>query len=160
MVAIAELAGTWHLLSWSLEIIENGEHLQPFGDNPPGYIHFTSDGRFFAILTTADRKPVETEFDQIAAFGSLIAYTGRYRIEGNRLVTKVDVSADPAAVGTELVRFYKLMGDRLEIKTAPFVSKSPASVLAAGKSGATCFGSAGSGSGDGGLHCFPYACQL
>jgi Lipocalin-like domain len=125
MAATVELAGTWRLLSWSLEIIENGEHLQPFGDNPPGYIHFTSDGRLFAVLTASDRKPVETELDQIAAFGSLIAYTGRYRLEGNRLVTKVDVSADPAAVGTELVRFYRLEGDRLEITTAPFVSKKP-----------------------------------
>jgi hypothetical protein len=125
MAATVELAGTWRLLSWSLEIIENGEHLQPFGDNPPGYIHFTSDGRLFAVLTASDRKPVETELDQIAAFGSLIAYTGRYGLEGNRLVTKVDVSADPAAVGTELVRFYRLEGDRLEITTAPFVSKKP-----------------------------------
>ena len=125
MAATAELVGTWRLVSWSIEVVESGEKLQQFGDNPPGYIHFTSDGRVFAVLTASDRKPVETEFDQIAAFGSLIAYTGRYRVEGNRLVTKVDVSADPAAVGTELVRFYKLMGDRLEITTAPFVSNKP-----------------------------------
>jgi hypothetical protein len=125
MAAAAELAGTWRLLSWSIEVLESGEQFHQFGDNPPGYIHFTSDGRAFAVLTASDRKPVETEMDQIAAFGSLIAYTGRYRVEGNRLVTKVDVSADPAAVGTELVRFYRLEGDRLEITTTPFVSQKP-----------------------------------
>lgn len=124
-MATAELVGTWRLLSWNIEVVESGGMLQQFGDNPPGYIHFTSDGRLFAVLTASDRKPVETEFDQIAAFGSLIAYTGQYCIEGNRLVTKVDVSADPAAVGTELVGFYKLNGNRLEITTAPFVSNKP-----------------------------------
>ena len=79
----------------------------------------------FAVLTASGRKPVETEADQIAAFASLIAYTGRYRIEGNKLVTTVDVSADPAAVGTDLVRLFDLYGDNLEIKTAPFFSKKP-----------------------------------
>jgi Lipocalin-like domain len=125
MAPAAELAGTWHLVSWCIEVLESGEQLHQFGDKPPGYIHFTLDGRVFAVLTASDRKPVETEFDQIAAFGSLIAYTGRYRVEGSRLVTKVDVSADPAAVGTELVRFYKLTGNRLEITTAPFFSNKP-----------------------------------
>ncbi len=77
------------------------------------------------LPNSSGRKPVETEADQIAAFGSLIAYTGRYRIEGNKLVTTVDVSADPAAVGADLVSFLDLDGDSLEIKTAPFFSAKP-----------------------------------
>ena len=68
---------------------------------------------------------MKTERSQIAAFGSIIAYTGRYRVEGNTLITTVDVAVDPAAVGTEVIRFYNLEGDTLEIKTAPFYSDKP-----------------------------------
>jgi dipeptidyl aminopeptidase/acylaminoacyl peptidase len=125
MVDPSELHGTWRLLSWELETLDNGERRRMFGDNPPGFITFAPDGRMFAILTAAGRKPVETEADEIAAFGSLIAYTGLYRIEENRVITRVDVSADPGTVGTELVRYFEIHGDRLDIWTAPFTSKKP-----------------------------------
>jgi hypothetical protein len=125
MASLTHLYGTWRLVSLSVEVMETGEQLRQFGDDPPGYIHFTPEGRMFAVLTASDRKPVETEADQIAAFASLIAYTGRYRIEDNKLVTTVDVSADPSVVGTDLVRFFDLEGDNLEIKTAPFFSQKP-----------------------------------
>ena len=125
MLLPSDLHGTWRLVSWTVEVMETGQHLRPFGDVPPGFIHFTAEGRMFAVLTASGRKPVETDADQVAAFGSLIAYTGLYRIEGNKLVTTVDVSADPAAVGTDVVRFIDLHGDNLEIKTAPFLSTKP-----------------------------------
>jgi hypothetical protein len=116
MTSQGSLCGTWRLVSWTVEVVETGEQLRQFGDDPPGFIHFTAKGRMFAVLTTSGRKPVETEADQVAAFGSLIAYTGRYRIEGNKLVTTVDVSADPAAVGTDLVRFFDLHGTNSKSK--------------------------------------------
>src|SRR5262245_34073008 len=122
MTSHGDLCGTWRLVSLTAEVLETGEQLRLFGDDPPGYIHFAPEGRMFAVLTASGRKPVETEADQVAAFGSLIAYTGRYRIEGNKLTTTVDVSADPAAVGPDLVRFFEVQGDNLEIKTAPFLS--------------------------------------
>jgi hypothetical protein len=125
MTSSTDLCGTWRLVSWTVEVMETGQQFRQFGDDPPGFIHFTAGGRVFAMLTASGRRPVETEADQIAAFGSLIAYTGLYRIEGNKLVTTVDVSADPAAVGTDLVRFFDLSGDKLEIKTAPFFSAKP-----------------------------------
>ena len=117
--------GTWRLVSWVVEVIETSEQIRQFGDDPPGFIHFTPEGRVFAVLTASGRKPVEKEADQVAAFGSLIAYAGRYRVDGNKLVTTVEVSADPGAVGTDLIRFFNLEGDTLEIKTAPFFSEKP-----------------------------------
>lgn len=121
--------GTWRLVSWTLEVIETGEQYRQFGDDPPGFMHFTPEGRVFAVLTASGRKPVVAEADEIAAFGSLVAYTGRYRIEGNKLVTTVDVSADPGRVGNDLVRYFNLNGDSLEIKTAPFRSQKPSAGL-------------------------------
>ena len=108
----SNLVGTWRLVSWIVEVMDTHEQLRQFGDNPPGFIHFTPEGRVFAVLSASNRIAVQTEADQIAAFGSIIAYTGRYRVEGNTLVTIVDVSVDPAAVGTDLVRFCDLRGDK------------------------------------------------
>lgn len=125
MASPSDLHGTWKLVSWAIEVMATGKQIRQFGDEPPGFIHFTPEGRMFAVLTASGRKPVETEADQVAAFASLIAYTGRYRTEGNKLVTAVDVSADPAAVGTDLVRFFDLDGDNLKIITAPFFSRKP-----------------------------------
>jgi hypothetical protein len=79
-------------------------------------------GRVFAILTADNRKAPVTSEDQIEAFRSIVAYSGTYRLEGNTLVTTVDVSADESWVGTELRRIVRIDGDRMEIETHPFVS--------------------------------------
>jgi hypothetical protein len=45
----------------------------------------------------------------------MFAYTGIYRLEGDKWITKVDVSWNPAWLGTEQVRFFKFDGDRLQV---------------------------------------------
>jgi hypothetical protein len=41
-----------------------------------------------------------------------------YRVDGDKWITKVDVSANPAWVGTEQTRFSKIDGTRLQESTA------------------------------------------
>jgi hypothetical protein len=110
------------LKSWVTELVETKEKLTFFGALPNGYIQFSSEGRVFSVLTAEERKPVKSEADQIAAFSTLVAYAGCFKIDGNKLITTVEVSADPAMVGKDLVRFYKCDADTLDITTAPFVS--------------------------------------
>jgi hypothetical protein len=43
------------------------------------------------------------------------AYTGMYRLEGDKWITKVDVAWNPARVGTEQVRFFRFNGDQLQV---------------------------------------------
>jgi len=47
------------------------------------------------------------------------AYSGRYTVEGDKVVHRVDVSWNEAWTGTDQVRFVKVEGDRLTITTAP-----------------------------------------
>ena len=47
----------------------------------------------------------------------MVAYTGIYRVEGDKWITKVDVAANPAWVGTEQTRFFRVDGDRLQEMT-------------------------------------------
>jgi hypothetical protein len=55
----------------------------------------------------------------------LVAYTGLYRVEGDKWLTKVDVSANPAWVDTEQTRSFKIDGNRLQESTAlmPFAAQ-------------------------------------
>jgi hypothetical protein len=49
----------------------------------------------------------------------MIAYSGRYTVEGEKMVHHVDVSWVESTTGTDLVRFFKVEGDKLTLKTAP-----------------------------------------
>lgn len=71
-----------------------------------------------AVITAEGRKPAITDEEQIAAFRSLFAYSGKYRLEGSdKFITKVEVAWNEAWVGTDQVRNYKVDGDRLTIVT-------------------------------------------
>ena len=70
------------------------------------------------VLTNEGRKAPKTDQDRGDLFNSVVAYTGMYRIEGDKWITKVDVAANPALLGTEQARFFRLDGKRLQEITA------------------------------------------
>ena len=49
----------------------------------------------------------------------MFAYSGRYTVDGDKVVHHVDVSWSEDFTGVDLIRFFKLEGDRLTITTAP-----------------------------------------
>ena len=114
----AKLLGIWKIVSWESEIQATGERRPFFGKNPTGYIIFTPEGRFMGILTGEGRKVPKTDQDRAELFKSVFAYTGIYRLEGDKFITKVDVSWNPAWVGTEQVRFFRFDGGRLRVISA------------------------------------------
>lgn len=114
------LLGTWKLLSAVHEDVATKERKQVYGEHPNGYIVFTPEGRVFVILTADGRKVPKTEQERAAALISMSAYAGKYRLEGDRFITKVDVASNQAWKDTEQVRFYRIDGNKLYIETAPF----------------------------------------
>jgi hypothetical protein len=48
---------------------------------------------------------------------TLVAYTGTYRVEGDKWITKVEVAWNPEWVGTEQVRSFKVENGRLQVLT-------------------------------------------
>jgi hypothetical protein len=46
----------------------------------------------------------------------MMAYSGKYRVEGDKFVTAVDIAWHPAWAGDQ-TRFFKLVDDRLYITT-------------------------------------------
>ncbi len=113
--------GFWKLQSYEVESIATGqrEFTTNMGQKPSGTILFTECGRMMVVITGEGRKPAASDQDRAGLFTSLVAYTGTYRVQGNQWFTKVETSANPAWVGTEQARFFKVEGDRLQESTAP-----------------------------------------
>ena len=113
----APMLGIWKLVSFEREYQTTGEKEFVLGKTPTGYIIFMPEGRMAVVLTGEGRKAPTTDQDRAGLFNSLVAYTGMYRVDGDKWITKVDVSANPAWVDTEQTRVFRLDGDRLQEMT-------------------------------------------
>jgi hypothetical protein len=116
-----QLVGSWKLRSWVIQII-GGEATEPFGPSPKGRAVFTSDGYVTFIIVAANRKPASNNDESAALLKSLLAYTGKFTIDGDKFTTKVDISWNELLTGQDQVRFFKLEDDQLSIRTAEQVS--------------------------------------
>jgi Lipocalin-like domain len=112
-----QLLGVWKLESLYTEFKGTGEKKNVYGERPNGYLVFTPEKRMVAILTAEQRKKPDTDEDRIAAFRSMFAYSGIYRVEGDKWTTKVDVAWNEAWTGTDQIRFFRLEGDKLTVVT-------------------------------------------
>lgn len=127
--AIAEnsIVGTWQIQSLVREVIATGERLNELGEKPSGYISYQPDGRMFVVLVSDKRaKPagsVPTDEEKAKLFGTLVAYSGAYVVEGDKVTHKIDVSWNQSWTGDDQVRFFKVEGRTLTITTA--VNKNP-----------------------------------
>ena len=111
--------GTWKLVSCIFEDVQTKERTLPYGEHPKGHAILTPEGRLMALITAEGRKAPSTAEDRDVAFRSAVAYSGRYRVDGNQFVTAVDIAWHEAWVGTDQVRFFRREGDRLHIESPP-----------------------------------------
>jgi len=108
-----KIVGTWKLVSVVYEDAQTKERTPVLGEHPRGYQIATPEGRWIALVT-ADGRPVpKTDEDRAKALRTMIAYSGRYRVEGDRVITKVEVAWNEAWVGGEQIRFLRFEGDDL-----------------------------------------------
>jgi len=115
--------GVWRLVSWVNALEGGGDAVQPWGPHPVGFISYTPGDRMSAVVTAPDRKrpeqPAAAE-DQAQLYRTLFAYAGSYRVEAEGVVVhNVEVASDPAWVGTDQRRFFRIEGNRLIITTPP-----------------------------------------
>lgn len=111
------IVGTWKLLSYVVEVQKSGEIINVMGDKPTGYTAFLPEGRVFFMLTGEGRQPDHTSEGHAALLDTMVAYTGLYRLEDDKWITRVQVAWNPEWIGTEQTRFFKLEGDRLQVMT-------------------------------------------
>jgi len=107
------IVGTWRLVSVVYEDTQTKQRTPVLGEHPRGYQIATPEGRWLALVT-ADGRPVpKTDEDRANALRTMIAYSGRYRVEDSKVITKVEVAWNEAWVGGEQVRFLRFEGDDL-----------------------------------------------
>jgi hypothetical protein len=119
-----KLLGNWKLISFYTEDLQTKQRNNVYGDHPHGFAGITPS-RFFAFTAADGRTAPLTPEEQAAAYRTLIAYTGKWGVEGDKFVTKVDVASNPAWVGTEQVRFWRFEGDELIITSTPVSIPDP-----------------------------------
>jgi len=119
--AARQLAGSWKLTSWTIQVI-GGDATEPFGRDPKGRALITPDGYAAFIIAAANRKPAESDAKSAALLKTLLVYTGPFTVDGDKFTTKVDISWNELLTGKDQVRFFKLEGDKLAIRTAEQVS--------------------------------------
>ena len=114
----ARLFGSWRLISFRLKVIgEDGEPKDVFGPNPIGRIIFSPEHRVVVFISRADRRPPMNPAEAAALLSSMTAYTGKFRLDGNKFITQVDGAWNEFYKGSEQVRYFELIGDTLSVRT-------------------------------------------
>ncbi|OAH33120.1 lipocalin-like domain-containing protein [Methylorubrum populi] len=111
------LKGLWKLVSYEVEIRKDGETLPVMGEHPTGYAYFTPEKRVFFVLTGEGRKPAKDDAQRAQLLETLVSYTGKFRLDGDKWIADLDVAWDPKWVGTEQTRTFTLDGERLRVLT-------------------------------------------
>lgn len=118
-----QLIGTWKLTSWVTQVIGEDSR-EPYGPNPKGRLVITSEGHWIVIITAANRQPPKTTEEKAALLDSMLAYSGKYRIEGDKITTRVDMSSNEIYTGSnqDQTRFFRVEGNKLDIRTPEIAS--------------------------------------
>ncbi len=114
-----KIIGTWKLVSVVYEDVETKVRTPVLGEHPRGCQIATPEGRWLALVTAEGRKVPKTDAERSDALRTMIAYTGKFRVEGGKVITKVEAAWNEAWVGTEQERFYRFEDNRLLLESPP-----------------------------------------
>jgi hypothetical protein len=116
--ATAGLIGAWRLVSFQVKVVgDETPAKEVFGPHPFGRIVFSPERYVIVLISRSDRRPPSNESESAALLSSMVAYSGKFRIEGNTFITRVDGAWNEVFKGTEQVRYFDLAGDMLTIRT-------------------------------------------
>jgi hypothetical protein len=119
----SQLFGSWRLVSYELRVVGDEQPAQQvFGAHPFGRLILMPSHYMAAFLSKPDRKPPANEAESAALLSSMIAYTGKFRLEGDKFITKVDGAWNEIYKANEQIRYFTLEGDTLSIRTAEMAS--------------------------------------
>jgi hypothetical protein len=119
----SQLFGSWRLVSYELRVVGEEEPAkQVFGPHPFGRLLLMPSHYMAAFLSKPDRTPPSNEADAAALLSSMIAYTGQFRLEGDKFITHVDGAWNEIYKANEQIRYFKIERDTLTIRTAEMAS--------------------------------------
>lgn len=122
----SQIVGVWKSTGWVRKEVATGKVDKLYGDQPVGHWVFTKGGRTLVLTVAQDRKkpaaPVITDPERVELQKSMFAYSGSYKVEGTKLMVRVEASWNQSWTGTEQVRQIEIAGNKLTIITLPFKS--------------------------------------
>lgn len=113
------LIGSWRLISFEVKVM--GDETPPrdiFGPRPFGRLVLTPGHVMAAYLSRPDRKQPTNEAEAAALLSSMVAYTGKFRLDGDKFITTVDGAWNEIYKAQEQVRYFTVEGSKLIIRTA------------------------------------------
>jgi hypothetical protein len=137
--------GTWKLVSWET-ISTNGRTSYPFGKDAIGYITYSESGYMSATIMKAHRLNIQVSSAELMnarkvflrpwllltalkyikaitrylqASANYVSYCGKYEIQAETVIHHVEISLIPDWIGTQQVRQFQFIGDRLVLVTPP-----------------------------------------
>jgi hypothetical protein len=116
-----KLFGAWKIVSAVVEDVQTKEQKPLYGEHPKGYLILLPSGRMMSLLVSEGRKAPQTDEERSAAYRSMVAYSGKFMVEGNKWITKPDVAWNEAWL-VDQERNFRLEGDKLYIETAPQIN--------------------------------------
>ena len=115
-LAQQSLASTYRMVS--LTRVFDGKPEEPKGKPPQGYLIITPK-YYSQLVTDGGRKYGASIAEKAALFDSLTAYSGSYRLDGNKIVVSVEVSSNEVFNGTQQTRDWQVQGNRLIVSSGP-----------------------------------------
>lgn len=117
-----ELVGTWTAVS-NETTLPDGQKIQPFGSKPVGILIFEPEGRYTLQICSPDRPKFAsnsrmqgTPDEYKAAVHGCNPHWGRYSVDGDNIVFKIEHALFPNWEGVEQKRPFVIKGDELTYK--------------------------------------------
>jgi Lipocalin-like domain len=116
-LAQQSLVGTYKMVS-QVRGVKGSSPTENMGKSPRGNLIFTPT-HVIAFWTAETRKPGTSVAEKAALFDTLGGFSGRYRVEGSKLIVSVDASWSENWTGKDQIRNIQWSGNRLTLTTNP-----------------------------------------
>ena len=120
------IVGFWNMASFTSKVVETGETRLPFGEHPGGYTAFSRNGHMVHIVLKDNRKAPAgrdlTDAERTELFKTMAAFSGTFKVEGNKIIFHYEATWIQSRTGTDDVRTFETGGKKLMISSAPIKS--------------------------------------
>lgn len=105
--------GSWQLESF--DITEPSGNVRPWGKNTHGLLIYSPDGFMSVSINRDNEKKSGNEAKDL--FDSILFYSGTYSDDGDVIRHKVTNASNPDRIGRDMIRYAKLDGELLTLKS-------------------------------------------
>ena len=106
-LTVADLLGSWTLSEWRIDYSDGRVASWPFGKDAIGLLIYAADGWMSATMSRRSRARLSAisalqadEASRARAFQEYLSYSGRWSLQGSRIAHDVEMSLNPALLGT------------------------------------------------------------